>query len=65
MTTEAESPEPNESGFAGEGTAPEPDTERRPAEEINAERIAIPSEDLTGAISDGIDQATRGDDSDR
>lgn len=65
MTVESESNRPNEFGFAGDGTAPQPEPEHRPAGEVDGERIAIPSDDLTGAISDGIDQATQGDDADR
>jgi len=65
MTVESESHEPNEFGFSGDGTAPEPKQERGPADEVDAERVAIPSDDLTGAISDGIDRATQGDDADR
>jgi len=65
MTVESESPEPNEFGFSGGATAPEPESERKPAEEVGAERIAIPSDDLTGAISEGIDRATQGDEADR
>jgi hypothetical protein len=62
MTAESESNQPNESGYAGEATAPQPEPDRKPAEEVEAERIAVPSDDLTGAVSDGIDAATQGDD---
>jgi hypothetical protein len=65
MTAESESHQPNEFGFAGEPAAPEPEPERKPAGEVDAERIAVPSDDLTGAISDGLDRATQGDDADR
>jgi hypothetical protein len=65
MTVESEAPEPNEFGFSGDATAPEPEQDRRPAEDVDAERIAVPSDDLTGAISDGIDRATQGDEADR
>jgi hypothetical protein len=65
MTVQSESNEPNEFGFAGDGTAPQPEPERKPAEDVDAERIAVPADDLTGAISDGIDKATQGDESDR
>ncbi len=61
MTVESESNHPNEFGFAGGATTPEP--EREPAEESDAERVAVPSDDLTGAISDGLGEATQGDDS--
>jgi hypothetical protein len=59
---ESESNQPNEFGYAGDATAPQPEPDRRPAEEVDAERTAVPSDDLTGAISDGIDNATQGDD---
>lgn len=65
MTVDSEHHEPNEFGFAGGGTAPQPDLERRRAEEVEAERVAVPSDDLTGAISDGLDRAAEGDDADR
>ena len=65
MTVEPESNEPNEFGFAGGATAPQPEPDREQAEHVDAERIAEPSDDLTGTISDGIDRATRGDDTDR
>ena len=63
MTVESEANKPNEFGYAGDGTAPQPEPERKPAEEVDAERIAVPGDDLTGAISDGIDRATQGDES--
>jgi hypothetical protein len=62
MTVESESDRPNDFGFSGGATAPQPEPERDPADEVDAERIAVPSDDLTGAISDGIDKATQGDD---
>jgi hypothetical protein len=43
-----ESDEPNEFGFAGDGTAPEP--ERETTGEGFGESIAVPAGDLTGAI---------------
>ncbi|GIE50180.1 hypothetical protein [Actinoplanes nipponensis] len=65
MTVESETNEPNEFGFAGGATAPQPERHRESADDVDAERIAVPSDDLTGAISDGLDRATQGDDSDR
>jgi hypothetical protein len=64
MTVEPESKpnQPNEFGFAGDATAPQPEPERDPADRVDAERVAVPSDDLTGAISDGIENATQGDD---
>lgn len=51
--------EPNEYGFAGAGTAPEPRDEAagEPAEE-SAERTAVPDDDLTGPLADGLGDAT-------
>ena len=63
MTVESESDRPNEFGFSGDATAPQP--ERTSSGETEAERVAVPADDLTGAISDGIDNATQGDDADR
>jgi hypothetical protein len=59
-TTTDETHEPNEYGFAGDGTAPEPAPERR--DEVDGDDIAIPAGDLTGAVSDAIDEATVRDD---
>ncbi|MCW6003963.1 hypothetical protein K1W54_05105 [Micromonospora sp. CPCC 205371] len=44
--------EPNEEGFAGAATMPEATPEDRDAGE--AERIAVPGEDLTTALSDAV-----------
>ncbi|MGW4941321.1 hypothetical protein ACWEOZ_07005 [Actinoplanes sp. NPDC004185] len=62
MTAQSESNQPNEFGFAGGATAPQPEPEQDPADRVDAERVAVPSDDLTGAISDGIDNMTQGDD---
>ena len=56
MTDERESDQPNEYGFAGGATAPEPQPDRRPIEDIDAEAIAVPSGDLTGAIVEAIEE---------
>jgi hypothetical protein len=56
MTVEPESNQPNEFGFSGAGTGPEPE----PApdlEPVDGESIAIPADDLTGAISGALDEA--------
>jgi hypothetical protein len=59
MTTEPrETNQPNEYGFAGDATAPEPQPDHTPAEEVDGERIAVPSGDLTGAITHAIDEMT-------
>ncbi|MBG0561580.1 hypothetical protein [Actinoplanes aureus] len=60
MTTEANPPqdqsreanEPNEFGFAGEGTAPQPE----PIGAVDGESIAVPAGDLTGAITEAIEE---------
>ena len=59
MTTsrETEHDEPNEYGFAGGATAPQPAKE--PAEGYG-ESIAVPSGDLTGAIVEAIDEIAEG-----
>ncbi|MEU8815675.1 hypothetical protein [Actinoplanes sp. NPDC048796] len=59
MTTprETEQNEPNEFGFAGAGTAPQP--EREPAEGFG-ESIAVPAGDLTGSIVEAIEEAAEG-----
>ena len=68
MTTEPHSPqkqpdspqernEPNEYGFSGDPSLPEP----HPGSQIadgEAERIAVPSDDLTGAVTGAIDDLT-------
>jgi hypothetical protein len=61
MTSDArETDKPNEFGFSGGATAPEPEPETRPVEEVDGESIAVPGGDLTGAISNAIDEATEG-----
>jgi len=62
MTVESESHRPNEFGYAGGATTPEPEPARDPAEEADAERVAVPSDDLTGAISEAVEGATQRDD---
>jgi hypothetical protein len=52
---EQEQNEPNEFGFAGAATAPEPE---RAKGEGFGEKIAVPSGDLTGAITAAIDEVT-------
>ena len=53
---------PNEFGFAGDATAPQPDREQG---ESVGESVAVPAGDLTGAVTGAIDEATTGDDDDR
>lgn len=52
---EQEQDEPNQFGFAGGATAPQPTEE--PAEGYG-ESIAVPAGDLTEAISEAIDEVT-------
>ncbi|MDQ7906073.1 hypothetical protein RB614_16290 [Phytohabitans sp. ZYX-F-186] len=53
------SDEPNEAGFAGGATTPQAVPEDRGTQE--AERIAIPGDDLTSAVSGAISGATERD----
>jgi hypothetical protein len=62
MTVESESDQPNEYGFAGGATAPEPEPSRESAEEVEGESIAVPSGDITGAVSDAIEDISYHDD---
>ena len=49
--------EPNEFGFAGAATTPQP-TPDDPADELDEGSVAVPADDLTGAISGAITDAT-------
>jgi hypothetical protein len=63
MTTERESDQPNEEGFAGDPTTPQP--EPKPAEEVDGESIAVPAGDLTRPITETLESlGGRKDDSD-
>jgi hypothetical protein len=62
-TTTDETHEPNEYGFAGEPTAPEPTPERR--DEVDGEEIAVPAGDLTGATTGAIEELTDRDDEEK
>ncbi|WP_239177178.1 hypothetical protein, partial [Actinoplanes octamycinicus] len=61
MTTEPtardEENEPNEFGFSGEPSLPEPHQVPHLAEG-EGERIAVPSGDLTGAITEAIEEVS-------
>ncbi|HEV7965463.1 MAG TPA: hypothetical protein VGP57_23155 [Actinoplanes sp.] len=61
MTAESESNQPNEYGFAGGATAPEPMKTPEPIEEVDGESIAVPAGDLTAAITEAIDELTERD----
>ena len=65
MTVESEEPQPNEFGFGGAATAPEPQPTRESIEEVEGESIAIPSGDITGAVSDAIEDMSYHEDDDR
>ena len=64
MTVESENNEPNEFGFSGGATAPQPQPDRESADDA-AENVAGPADDPTGSITDGIDEVTHRDDSSR
>ena len=49
--------EPNEFGFAGDATAPQP--QPGPATSTG-EDVAVPSGDLTGAVAEAIEERTAG-----
>lgn len=53
-----EANQPNEFGFAGDATAPQPE---RSTGESFGEAVAVPAGDLTGAITGAIDKATGAD----
>ncbi|WP_189328405.1 hypothetical protein [Actinoplanes ianthinogenes] len=60
MTTEPnprEDNEPNEFGFSGDPSLPEPHEIPHLAEG-EGERIAVPSDDLTGAITEAIEEVS-------
>lgn len=63
MSAESTSNEPNEFGFSGDGTAPQPT--RDAADRPDGEDVAVPAGDLTGSITDGIDDMTHDDDTRR
>ncbi|BBH64810.1 hypothetical protein ACTI_14950 [Actinoplanes sp. OR16] len=56
--TTAETDEPNEFGFAGAGTAPQPEPTHGDRLHEEAEAIAIPSGDITSAVTEAIDEVT-------
>ncbi len=65
MTVESENNEPNEFAFSGGATAPQPQRDRESSDDAQAENVAVPADDLTGSVSDGIDEMTHGDDTSR
>jgi hypothetical protein len=64
MTMQPETHEPNEEGFAGDPSTPEPEPDRRPADEVVGESIAVPAGDLTGALSEAIEDVSGSNDED-
>jgi hypothetical protein len=62
MTVESESDQPNEFGFAGGATAPQPKPTGESIEEVEGESIAVPASDITGAITEAIDELTEHND---
>ncbi|WP_406065069.1 hypothetical protein [Micromonospora sp. NBC_00860] len=50
--------EPNEYGFAGDGTAPEPPPGGKADEQDRAEAVAVPGDDLTGPAADALAEET-------
>jgi hypothetical protein len=46
--------EPNEYGFAGAGTAPEPPPHGRPDELDATEEVAVPGDDLTAEFTEAL-----------
>jgi hypothetical protein len=48
--------EPNEYGFAGDPTLPEPERPHRPDEVEAAEEIAVPSSDLPTELTEALEE---------
>jgi hypothetical protein len=65
MSVESEKPQPNEYGFGGAATAPEPQPTRESIEEVEGESTAIPAGDITGGVSDAIEEMSYDDDEER
>ncbi|OJF15733.1 hypothetical protein [Couchioplanes caeruleus] len=62
MTVESQEHRPNEHGFSGAATAPDPERRPEPVEKVEGESIAVPAGDITGAVSAAIEDATTSDD---
>ncbi|MEV4843399.1 hypothetical protein AB0K20_09300 [Micromonospora matsumotoense] len=56
--------EPNEYGFAGGATAPQPPAGGRPDEQDLAEAVAVPGDDLTEPVVEALEE-TEPDERDR
>ncbi|MGI5520775.1 hypothetical protein [Micromonospora cremea] len=50
--------EPNEYGFAGDATAPEPQPGGKPDEQDLAEEVAVPGDDLTEPAAEALSEET-------
>ncbi|MBM0233235.1 hypothetical protein JNW91_16025 [Micromonospora sp. STR1_7] len=50
--------EPNEYGFAGGATAPEPQPGGKPDERDLAEEVAVPGDDLTEPAAEALSEET-------
>ncbi|MCG5435440.1 hypothetical protein [Micromonospora foliorum] len=50
--------EPNEYGFSGAATAPEPPPGGKADEQDRAEAVAVPGDDLTGPAADALAEET-------
>ena len=46
--------EPNEAGFGGDPSTPEPNRDAEDPALAEGEQIAVPSDDLTGPITDAL-----------
>jgi hypothetical protein len=58
--TRTEGNAPNEHGYAGGASTPQPEQERDDAR-AQAEEIAVPGGDLTGGLSEGLTDTTKHD----
>jgi hypothetical protein len=66
MTTDSQRNDaPNDEGFAGDPTTPQPERDPRPAGEADAEQIAVPAGDLTHPISEALEGLVGDDDQPR
>ncbi|MEV4274236.1 hypothetical protein [Actinoplanes xinjiangensis] len=65
MTTEQhpQQNEPNEFGFAGAATGPEPEPRRQESTEVAGEDIAVPADDFTAPLTRTLEDATHRDES--
>jgi hypothetical protein len=50
--------EPNEYGFSGGATAPEPQPGAKPDEQDLAEEVAVPGDDLTAPATEALAEET-------